>query len=81
MQQGQYQRPRLHSQHSRGRPLVPRSHTGPPVSYGTSTQHLQLPSPWTGLQSQTGKPPVAMPVPKSQSQSSLRSGRKRTMVT
>ncbi|KAF8238764.1 hypothetical protein L208DRAFT_208350 [Tricholoma matsutake] len=78
MQQGQHQRPRLNSQHSHGRPAVPRSHTGPPVSYGAGT--LQAPSPWTGLPSQTGKPLAAMPVPKSQSQSNLRSGRRRAMV-
>lgn len=83
MQQGQSQRPRLNSQHSHGRPAVPRSHTGPPASHGVPppSQHLQLPSPWTGLPSQSGKPPAGMPVPKSQSQSNLRSGRRRTMVS
>lgn len=83
MQQGQSERPRLNSQHSHGRPAVPRSYTGTPASHGVppSPQHLQPPSPWTGLPSQSGKPPAAMPVPKSQSHSNLRNGRRRTLVS
>ena len=83
MQQVQSGRPRLNSQHSHGRPAVPRSYSGTPASHGVppSPQHLQLPSPWTGLPSQSGKPPAGMPVPKSQSHSNLRSGRRRTLAS
>lgn len=80
MQHG-LQRPRLNSQHSRSR-IAPRSHTGPPGHHSAppSAQNLQLPSPWTGLPTQNGRPPVGMPVPKSQSQSSLHSGRRQTII-
>jgi hypothetical protein len=90
MQQGQHQRPRLNSQHSHGRPPILRSPASPPASHTGSSashvapqsqQHLLPPSPWTALPSQSGMPPSGMPVPKSQSQSSLRGGRRGTMVS
>jgi hypothetical protein len=55
--------------HQRPRQYSDRPPQSSSMSRGSSQQHLQLPSPWTGLPTQSGKLPAGMPIPRATSSS------------
>ncbi|KAG5648985.1 hypothetical protein DXG03_000334 [Asterophora parasitica] len=77
-------RPRQYSHHEQRSPTTPQhhSHSQPsPMSRVASQQHLQPPSPWTGLPTQSGKLPNANVVPQNQHSSSSRAGATKTTAS
>ncbi|KAF8076487.1 hypothetical protein FPV67DRAFT_419555 [Lyophyllum atratum] len=84
--QHQSSRPRQSSHHEQRPPPPPHSQSQPTsMSRGTSSQHLQLPSPWTGIPTQSGTLPHANAMPPRQhSQTSMRTSTKtkrQTMIS